>query len=69
MMRMIFKTNLYSKGVVVAAVVVALSQTHIKLFTKVVRTDWWGIIRNCVVGRKLDGIEKRQLSMNHRHLK
>ena len=55
MMRMIFlKTNLYSKGVVVVvavAVVVALSQTLISSsLQRVVRTDWWGIIRNCVVG-------------------
>lgn len=52
MMRMIFlKTNLYSKGVVVAAVVVALSQTLISSsLQRVVRTDWWSIIRNCVVG-------------------
>lgn len=52
MMRMIFlKTNLYSKGVVVAAVVVALSQTLISSsLQRVVRTDWWGIVRNCVVG-------------------
>lgn len=54
MMRMIFlKTNLYSKGVVVVAVavVVALSQTLISSsLQRVVRTDWWGIVRNCVVG-------------------
>lgn len=53
MMRMIFlKTNLYSKGVVVvAAVVVSLSQTFISSsLQRVVRTDWWGIVRNCVVG-------------------
>lgn len=54
MMRMIFlKTNLYSKGVVVVAVavVVSLSQTFISSsLQRVVRTDWWGIVRNCVVG-------------------